>query len=319
MNFEFAIPTTLQEAFTLKSDGARWFAGGTDLVPELKSALASPRRLVNLKRIDELRGIQVTGDGVRIGALTTLTEIAEHEIIRASYRALAQACDLSASPQIRNVATIGGNLCQDSRCPYFRNAFPCFLHGGETCFMNAGENREAAVIGYHDCVHVHPSDPANALVALSAELVVRSRAGERVVAAEDFFHAPDANDRRMTILNADEMITAINLPNYGPETRSLYLKAMDRAAWTFALVSVAAGVERRASRIESARVVLGGVAPVPWQVRIAQTLFGKEWSEDVVTQVAADVLRDAQPLAHNTYKLRLARALVKRALLACTE
>jgi xanthine dehydrogenase YagS FAD-binding subunit len=318
MSFELAFPETIDDAIAARENGARWFAGGTDLIPEIKMGIASPARLVNLKRIDALRGIQENADGVRIGALTTLTEIAEHPRLREKYRALAQACDVSASPQIRNVGTLGGNLNQSSRCAYYRNGFDCFLRGGSKCFAREGENRESAVIGYRDCVHVHPSDPANALVAFDAQIVVRGGAGERVIAARDFFRAPDAKDTRMNVLERDEMIIAVLLPRMSENTRSVYLKAMDRAAWTFALVSVAIKLEIQNSHIENARIVFGGVAPTPWQeFRIAETLSGKNADADLVTQGEWEVLADAQPLAHNRYKVRLARGLLKRALREC--
>ena len=186
MNFEYAFPETVGEAIAANETNARWLAGGTDLIPELKNELVAPARLVNLKKIPELRGMIENAQGLRIGALTTLSDIAENAIVRTRYRALAQACDLAASPQIRNMATIGGNLCQDSRCAYYRNGFECFLRGGDKCYMRAGENREAAVIGYHDCVHVHPSDPANALVAFDAQVVLRGRAGEHTISLAEF-------------------------------------------------------------------------------------------------------------------------------------
>lgn len=318
MDFEIALPQTTQEAIAAHEKGARWFAGGTDLIPELKKDLATPARLVNLKRVGELRGIEARDNSVRIGGLTTLAEIAGHALIRAKYRAVAQACELAASPQIRNVATLGGNLCQESRCAYFRNNFPCFLRGGDTCFMRQGENREAAVIGYGDCVHVHPSDPANALVAFDARIVVRGRAGERSVEAGEFFRAPDKDDTRMNVLDEGEMIVAVDLPIVSDRTRSSYVKAMDRAVWTFALASAAVVVEIGDPGPETVRVVVGGVAPTPWrEVRIENALSGKPWNDGVVAQEAAKVLGSARPLAQNGYKARLARALVKRALTEC--
>lgn len=318
MSFEFATPKTIDDALTARSGNARWFAGGTDLIPEIKSQLAAPSRLINLKRIEGLGGITETAGGVRIGALVTLAELADSALIQARYRALAQACDLSASPQIRNTATIGGNLCQDSRCAYYRNGFHCLLRGGDTCYMREGENREAAVIGYHACVHVHPSDPANALVAFDAQVIARGRGGERTIPAQEFFHAPDAADRRMNVLNEDEIIVALELPSVSETTRSVYLKAMDRAVWAFALASAAVRIELQDSRVALARVVLGGVAPTPWrEFRIEKTLSGKAWNEETVTQVVADALDGARPLAHNHYKVRLGRAMLKRALSEC--
>jgi xanthine dehydrogenase YagS FAD-binding subunit len=315
MPFEFASPDTLEEAFQLYADGARWYAGGTDVVPEFKAGLADPKRLVNLKRLRDLRDIESALDGTHLGALATLAEIAAHRRIRLEYRALAQACELSASPQIRNVATLGGNLCQDSRCPYYRGDFECYLKGGETCFLREGENRAAAVIGYHDCVHVQPSDPAIALVAFDAEIVATGRAGERTIAAGEFFHAPAGGDLRLNALAPGELVREIRLPNV-PGTTSIYLKAMDRATWTFALASVAVRVDFDGERVKDARIVLGGVAPVPWrEARVEDLLRGARLDEELAGRAADEVLREARPLSHNAYKRRLARALVKRALL----
>jgi xanthine dehydrogenase YagS FAD-binding subunit len=253
--------------------------------------------------------------GIDIGALATLAEIAEHKTIREDYRVLAQACELSASPQIRNVATIGGNLCQDSRCPYYRSGFTCYLRGGETCFMRDGENREAAVVGYYDCVHAHPSDPANALLALDASIFVQGRGGTRIIPVSEFFRSPRGEDRRMNVLERDELITRIHLPRVSLNTRSIYEKGMDRAAWTFALASAAVRLTMDGERITDVRVVLGGVAPTPQrEFRVEKTLHGQELSESLAMDAARAVLLDAQPLSKNKFKVRAARGLVKRAL-----
>lgn len=314
--FEFTSPQTLEDALELATDRSRWLAGGTDLLPEMKLGLATFARLVNLKQVAEMRGIHETSDGLNIGALTTLTEIAESKVIREKYRALAEACDVSASPQLRNVATIGGNLNQDSRCAYYRGAFHCWLKGGTKCFMREGETREAALVGYDDCVHVYPSDPANALIALEAIISVRGKGGSREIAAADFFRSPSDTNKRMNVLQPDEIITNIQLPI--TDAKSAYLKAMDRATWTFALASAAVRLDLRdgTRSVSQARVVLGGVAPVPWREQRAEgMLVGKEITEEVASRAADECLRDAKPLAHNGYKVRLARALVKRAIL----
>ncbi len=313
--FEFTSPETIDDALELGNDRSRWFAGGTDLVPEMKLGLATFARLVNLKQVGEMRGIEATSDGLRIGALTTLTEISENKRIRNGHAALAEACDVSASPQLRNMATIGGNLNQDSRCAYYRGAFHCWLKGGAKCFMREGENREAAVIGYGDCVHVYPSDPANALIALDAKVSVRGKSGSREIATEEFFRAPSDTNKRMNVLQLDEIITNLSIPNLSV-SRSAYLKAMDRATFTFALASAAVRLDLIDGKISGARVVLGGVAPVPWRERRAEEiLVGEEISEEIAARAASECLRDAKPLEHNSYKIRLARALVKRAIL----
>lgn len=314
MTFEFTSPQTLDDALQLYHEKARWFAGGIDLVPEIKTGMAVPARLVNLKQIAELRGIAKTDSDLRVGALTTLTEIAESRVVREKYRALADACEFSASPQLRNVATIGGNLNQDSRCPYYRAGFHCWLKGGATCYMRGGENREAAIIGYHECVHVHPSDPAAALVALDAKIGVRGKNGAREIAAEEFFRAPTSDNRRLNVLPPDEVITHLQIP-ISVNSRSVYLKAMDRATWTFALASAAVRLAFTDGKISDARVVIGGIAPVPWRARAAETILQSQaLNADLAARAAEQAVQDAEPLAHNAYKIRLARALVKRAI-----
>lgn len=315
MNFGLVQVDSVADAVAAMGDHARWLAGGTDLIPEAKTELVTPTHLVNLKGIPALRGMQVTDTGVNIGALVTLAEIAEHETIRRDYQVLAQACELSASPQIRNVATIGGNICQDSRCPYYRSGFFCYLRGGDTCFMREGENREAAVVGYYDCVHVHPSDPASALFALDAVVVVQGRAGSRMIPIGEFFRAPRGADRHMNILENDELVTTIHVPRVPEGTRSIYKKGMDRAAWTFALASAAVRLTYNGTHVADARIVLGGVSPVPFrEYRAEKMLRGQELNESVIMDAARSILIDAQPLAHNKFKVRAARGLVKRAL-----
>lgn len=315
MTFEMTFPETIEEAVELSKDGARWFAGGTDLIPEYKTGLARPSRLINLKRIPALRGITIRGDGVRIGALTTLDEIAYNTTLRAEYPALARACELSASPQVRNVATLAGNLCQDSRCPYYRGEFHCYLKGGDTCFMRDGDNPGAAVTGYRDCVHTNPSDPATALVALDAEIVTRSKSLERIIPVGSFFKAPQGDDRRMNVLEPGQMISEIKLPRQHEGSRSVFLKAMDRAAWAFALTSVAIRVDMDGERIADSRVVLGGVAPVPWrEPSVEEHIRGGTLGQELAAKAGAAALREASPLMHNRYKLKLGRAMIKRAL-----
>lgn len=318
--FEIARPANMDEAlsFAQGTQGARWYAGGTDAIPEIKVDLIAPNRLVSLARLPELKGIRKEESGIFVGALTTLAEIARNEDICAHYSAFAQACELAASPQIRNVATIGGNLCQDSRCPYYRGDFKCLLKGGEICFARDGENRNAAVIGYQDCVHVHPSDPANALVALDATISIRGVDGVRGVRALEFFQAPTKSNSGMNVLGINEIIESIYLPR-SSNSNSLYLKAMDRAAWTFALASAAVRVELDGDIIKDARIVIGGVAPTPWREEsIEEMLRGAHISRELFAAVAIASLEKSLPLQHNKYKVRLARVLVRRALESAT-
>ncbi len=321
MAFEFSSPQTVDDALRLwqSADGSQWFAGGTDLVPEIKAALKSPKRLVNLKSIHSLDGITEVEDGVRIGGLVTLAELAGSDLIRTRYHALAEACRLAASPQLRNMATIGGNLNQDSRCSYYRGVFPCWLKGGQVCYMREGENRQGSVIGYHECVHVHPSDPANALVALDAKIMTQGLNGAHVIPASDFYTSPTDGDRRMNVLRPGDVITEIRLPTLNT-SKSTYLKAMDRAGFTFVLVSAAVRLDLEGDRVSAARVVVGGVAPVPWCAReVEKALTGQTLTPELISQAADRALADAQPLSHNGYKIRLARALIKRAVLSLAK
>lgn len=320
--FSYDAPTTLDAAITLLDqapDGAaRPLAGGTDLLTLIKGSIAEPERLVNLKRIPDLpRGISETGDGLRIGTLTTLSEIEDDPAIRERYAAVAEAAGLAATPQLRNMATIGGNLLQRPRCWYFRNALvPCWLKGGDDCPAREGENQLHALFGGGPCYAVHPSDPASALVALGAELELRGPRGDRTLLVSELFALPEDERRTENVLADDELILALRLPALPTGTRSTYLKAMDRKVWAFALVGVAAALRfDEGRRIADARLVLSGVAPIPWRAAAAeQLLVGAEPDAGLWDRVADAALEGAEPLAHNGYKLPLARALIRRAL-----
>jgi xanthine dehydrogenase YagS FAD-binding subunit len=309
-------PETIDEAIG-QGDGARYLAGGTDLLTLMKREIDTPERLVDLKRLPELTdGIVDTGDGVEIGALATLTELERHPLIRASYPALAEAAAIAATPQLRNMATIGGNLLQRPRCWYFRDEHVrCWLRGGDTCYAREGENQHHALFQPSPCVAAHPSDPATALLALDAEVTIRGSGGERTVPIGEFFAPPDEKRRRETTLGAGEIVTAIRLPGFAPDERSTYRKAMDRKVWAFALVGVAARVVMEAGRVADARLVLGGVAPAPWRVPDAEAvLTGSALDDQTIERAAEAALAGAIPLARNGYKIPLATALVRRAL-----
>ncbi|HEY6820676.1 MAG TPA: xanthine dehydrogenase family protein subunit M [Burkholderiales bacterium] len=315
--FAYSSARTLDEAVGLLGPKVRALAGGTDLLTLMKADLQHPERLVDIKRLAGLsRHVEGHGDGLVIGALATLSEIAAHEAIRTRYRALAQSAEAAATPQLRNMATAAGNLLQRPRCWYFRNArIDCWLKGGADCPARAGENREHALFGGTPCVAVHPSDPANALLAFDADVRLVGRGGERSVSLQDFLHLPSESRRVETSLSDDELVAAIRLPPHPDETRSVYLKAMDRRTWGFALVSVAAVLRLSGPRIAHARLVLGGVAPIPWPARAAEAVLIGHDAEPALLDQAADLaLAGAQPLSHNGYKIPLARALVRRAL-----
>ena len=326
-SFEYESPATLDEVVALLGrDGgaARPLAGGTDLLPLMKADIAAPGRLLNIKRLPDLpRGVEESAQGLSLGALTTLTEIETHPLIRERYPLLAEAAEVAATPQLRNMATLGGNLLQRPRCWYFRNPrFHCWLKGGDECQARDGENQQHALFGSSPCVAVHPSDLAPALVALDAEVRLRGQDGERTLPLAELFALPEEERRTETVVGNDELVLSVRLPAPPAGTRSTYLKAMERKVWAFALVGLAALVRLvpNGRRIEEARLTLGGVAPIPWRLHDAeQALVGAEVSEELFARVADAALAGAEPLEHNGYKVPLAKALVRRALTTLTQ
>ena len=297
-------------------------AGGTDLLTLMKADIVTPTQLVDIKRLDEIpRGIDHQPQGTTIGALTTLADIELNESIQQRYPLLTQAAASAATPQLRNMATIGGNLMQRPRCWYFRHAhFHCWLKGGDECHARDGENQLHAIFDASPCVATHPSDLASALVAVDAEVRLRGPAGERNVTLEQFFTLPSDNHRRETELAPDELIMSIHIPNHATTTRSVYLKAMDRKVWAFALVGVAARLDMQGDQVVDARLVLSGVAPVPWRLRaVEQMIVGQPLDDARIAQVAEAAVNNAQPLQHNGYKVPLAASLIRRALTELTQ
>jgi len=326
--FEWASPATINEAVQLlksapvtsdMDEAARPIAGGQDLLTTMKDYSTRPSRVVNLKGIRGLDRIQGnTRTGLTIGALVTLTQLEENAVVRASFPGLAEAAHSIATPQIRNLGTVGGNLCQRPRCWYFRlEEVICLKKGGSECYAAKGENKYNAIFGGGPSYIVHPSDLAPMLVALGASVSVVGAEGKRVIQLDKFFTLPaDGNIRRENVLKNDEIITQIQVPASPVAARSTYLKFKERESMDFALASVAAAVQLRASKsIAQARVVLGGVAPIPWRAPQAeQFLAGKMPSPDVLAEAARLALQGAQPLEKNAYKVPLAQTLVRRAL-----
>jgi xanthine dehydrogenase YagS FAD-binding subunit len=317
--FDYAAPAGLDETIALLgAAGARPLAGGTDLIPLIKADILAPERLVSLRKAELPRGVEERDGALRLGALTTLSEIERHAAVQERAAALAEAAGLAATPQLRNRATIGGNLLQRPRCWYFRDsAVECWLKGGDRCPARDGENQQHALFDVSPCVAVHPSDLASALVALDAQVLLRGPAGERALPIEAFFAPPEEGRRRETTESPDELVLAVELPPQGG-LRSTYLKAMDRKVWAFALVGAAVALRQGAGgAIEHARVVLSGVAPTPWRCAAAEeALLGQAPSEELFARAAEAALAGARPLDQNGYKLPLAKALVRRALAA---
>lgn len=328
--FEYVNPTSVAEAVRLLAatdrtadpdEAPRPLAGGQDLLTTMHEYITRPNRVVNIKNI---RGLdRIEGDarrGLRIGALVTLAAIEESALIRSEFPGLAEAAHEVASPQIRNLGTIGGNLCQRPRCWYYRNEnIVCLKKGGSECFAapEEAENKYHAIFGGAPCYIVHPSDPAFMLTALGARLVVQGAAGEREIEIERFFVLPrEGNIRRENVLKNDELITKIIVPPSAFAKRSTYLKFKERSSLDFAMASVAAAIEMNGSNaIKQARVVLGGVAPVPWRVPRAEAfLVGKTPDDKTLREASKIALEGAQPLSKNAYKVPLTQTLVRRAL-----
>jgi xanthine dehydrogenase YagS FAD-binding subunit len=314
----------LQQAVTLMQqthkDGkaGSFVGGGSDLLALVKERIVSPDMLVNLKTIkglDQVTAISGGAGGVTIGGLMTLDNLSRHPLIRRQYAVLAEAAETVATPQIRNVGTIAGNISQRPWCWYFRNGFPCYKNGGSTCFSATGENQFHAIFGGGPSYIVHPSDTAVALVALDAKFRLVSPSGERVLPAADFFALPQQNPARENVLAAEEVVADIQLPAPRPSTRSTYHKVMDREAWTHAVVSAAIVLEMDQQVCRSAHVVLGGVAPIPWRLpEVERMLAGQRITENLAVSVAEKALEGAKPLARNGYKVPLTKGVVRRTL-----
>ena len=297
-------------------DAARILAGGVDLLSEMKERIIEPARLVNIKSIPGLNVVKADAKGLTLGALVTLTEIDRHAAIRRDYTALAESAESVASPQIRNMGTIGGNLCQRPRCWYYRDEHTiCLKKGGPKCYAVEGENQYHAILGGGPCFIVHPSDPAPALMALGARVLIEGGAKPREVPLEEFFVLPAQNVRRENILAQNEVVTHVLVPAPAPNTRSVYVKERERDSYDWALASAAVVIRAEGGKVRTARVVLGGVAPVPWRAPEAEkALVGQALTEATFARAAEAALAGAKPMTKNAYKVPLAQAVVKRAL-----
>ena len=296
---------------------ASFAGGGSDLLALVKERIVAPDVVVNLKTIKGLDQVTATAGGVTIGGLITLDSLGRHPVIRRQYAVLAEASETVATPQIRNVGTLAGNVCQRPWCWYFRNGFPCLKNGGNTCFSAAGENQFHAIFGGGPSHIVHPSDTAVALVALDARFRVVGPGGERVVPAADFFILPQQDARRENVLGPEEALAEIQVPPARPGMRSTYHKILDREAWTHAVVSTAVVLEMVGQVCRNARLVLGGVAPIPWRLpAVERMLAGQQITESLAARAAGAALEGAKPLAKNAYKVPLTKGVIRRTLLA---
>ncbi|MBI1851536.1 MAG: xanthine dehydrogenase family protein subunit M [Planctomycetes bacterium] len=320
--FELVLPTGLDQATAAL--GTTWgksaiLAGGIDILGEMKERTLELDRVVNLKSLRDLRYVTADAKGLKLGALATLTEIANSPDVKARWPGLAQAAHSVGTPQIRNVATIGGNLCQRPRCWYYRGLeFHCLKKGGDHCFAEEGENRYHAIFGDGPCHIVHPSDCAPALIALGARMTITGADGKkRDVDVESFFTMPDEVVERENVLHPNDVVTEITVPAPAAGAKSLYLKMREKQSFDFALASVAIAGRVDGGKWSDVRVVLGGVAPKPWRSKAAEDALNGKRIEDATARAAGEAaVKAAKPMRDNAYKVQLARVAVARAAMS---
>ena len=316
--FSYQRTASIKEATAAASrPEARILAGGTDLLGCLRDGVFQANRLVSISGIKELKGIRPrAGGGLRIGALTTLTEIAENRQILDGYAVLGQAAAAVGSPQLRNQGTLGGNLCQRPRCWYFRGDFHCLRKGGEECFAAAGQNQMHCILGGYECYIVHPSDTAPALVALDAKVSVTGRQGTRQLPLASFFVPPKVSHLKENVLEPGDVVTEVLLDAPQSGARGAYRKVRDRGAFDFALAGAAIVLAVADGKVRTARVVLSGVAAAPWRsVDAEKALVGKALDNATVEAAAQAAVKDAVPLDKNDYKIAMVRGILEETLL----
>ncbi|HKS82566.1 MAG TPA: FAD binding domain-containing protein [Candidatus Acidoferrales bacterium] len=320
--FSYANPSSLSEALSLlpsKWGGTEVLAGGTDLLSRMKDHVSTPERLVNIKGVSELRKIEEADAAYRIGALVTFDELLAHEPIEHSFPSLVEAARGVSSPQIRTMGTVGGDLLQRPRCWFYRAGYGLLAQDDKgKSLVPGGDNRYHAILGNEGPAYfVSPSSLAPALFALNAKFILHGPAGHREVSAESFFVSPKSKDEREHAIKPNELLTQIAIPASSREWRNATYEVREKMALDWPLATASVALKMEGSRIASARIVLGHVAPVPWPARAAEkALEGKTLSEETAAAAGDAAVEGAKPLSHNGYKVQLARVCVKRALLA---
>jgi xanthine dehydrogenase YagS FAD-binding subunit len=320
-SFTLADCTTVEAALSQLKDGAVVKAGGVDLLDRMKNGTDTPARLVNIRNIPSLRGIQVTQQGLNIGPLTTLTEVSSHPIVRAQYAVLSDACGHAATPHIRNMATLGGNLLQRLQCWYFRSAdFECLRKGKEICFAFSGLNQYHAIMEYGGCPSVAPSSGAVALLALDANLELTSAAkGKRMVPIREFYVHPDANPQRYNVMAPDELLTAIYVPKPAAGTRSAYQKYGEKESNDWAIADAGIVLEMDGNLCRRAVVTMSAASPVVRRSQEAEAvLTGKTITPELARAAGQASMHGAMPLSMNAYKVQLFPVAIYRTVLLAT-
>jgi xanthine dehydrogenase YagS FAD-binding subunit len=322
-SFDYVRPGSIRDAIRhLSSDGARIHAGGTDLLSCLRDRVFDAQKVVSISKLNRLKGIGQLGDGsMRIGALTTVAEVAGNRFIKKRYTCLAQAASQVASPQLRNQGTIGGNICQKPWCWYYRGDFQCLRKGGDMCYAENGENQYHCIFGSDGlCYIVHPSDTAPALVALEAKVRIAGPGRTRTVSIDEFYVRPAEDVQRETILEPDEMVTEILVPPAPEGLRSSYRKVRVRRSFDFALAGVALALQVSDGKVTDGRVVLSGAAPIPWRSRnVEGVIIGKTLDSRTIANAADAVVSGAEPLQNNGYKIPLFRGIIEEQLRAIAK
>ena len=318
--FELFQPSSVDDALALldrHGSDALVMGGGLDSFDWLKDRIRKPRYVVDLGGVEALRGVKAAGDGLEIGAMTTLTEVVRNPLVREKFGVLFQGAEAAASPQIRNQGTIGGNLTQDARCWYYRGGWPCYRAGGNECFADTpvGRNREHAIFGADRCVAVNPSDSAPALIALDAKFVIRNSKGERTVNAEDYFIGPDLDITRLNILQPGDLLTVIRIPAAWSGAKFYFEKIRDRNVWDFPLMNVACAMKLSGNNIQAIRIAVNAAAPTPLRLKsVEAAVVGKPANAETGKMAGELAVKGAVPLQFNAYKIPLMRNLVKRAI-----
>jgi xanthine dehydrogenase YagS FAD-binding subunit len=318
--FELVQPNSIADAQKLleqQGENGWVLAGGMDSFDWLKDRIKKPKVVVDLSGIEELKGVRTAGDGIEIGAMTTLTELVNNPVVRQKFGLLAQAAELVASPQIRNQGTLGGNVSQDARCWYYRAGWPCYRAGGNICYADTpeGRNREHAILHADRCVAVNPSDTAPALIALDAKFAIRTSQGQRVVDAEDYFIGPDIDITRLHILQPGDLLTTIRIPSTWAGAQFYFEKVRDRNVWDFPLLNVASAMVVSNGSIGRIRIAVNGAAARPLRLKaVEDAVRGKSPSAATGEMAGKLAVDGAVPLQFNAYKIPLMRNLVKRAI-----
>src|SRR5438093_9283705 len=318
--FELFQPTSVDDALALldRYRSEAWvMAGGLDSFDWLKDRIKRPKVVVDLSQVKQLRGVRAAGDGLEIGAGTTLTEVVRHPLVKEKFGILMEAAEAAASPQIRNQGTLGGNVSQDTRCWYYRSGWSCYRAGGNICYADTPTaiNREHAIFDADRCVAVNPSDTARALVALDAQMVIGGPKGERVVPAEEYWIGPGIDITKMNVLEPNELLTTIRIPVTMAGAQFYFEKVRDRQVWDFPLVNVAAAIKPNGANIGESRLVVNAVAATPRRLKnVEAAIMGKPRNEETAKMAGDLAIQGAQTLKHNGYKVPLMRNLVKRAV-----